>query len=180
MPFFESVSEFFSAMDGSEFRILDYGSGPNIANLISSSTKAKEIVLAEHCKPNREFVKTWLSDKRHHDWSNDFRNVVCKLEGKSETEVVKRQELVQKLIKAMVYCDITRDVFIEKGFEGPYDVVIALLCLENVATNLEEYGTYFKRVLSLVGEKGYIILYGFTHERSGYGYYEFAGKGTSS
>ena len=56
------------------------------------------------------------------------------------------------------------DVFIAKGFEGPYDVVTSLLCLENVATNLEEYKTYFKRVLSLVGEKG--LVYGFTHEQS--------------
>ena len=175
-PIRTCLHDFFSAMDGSERRILDYGSGPNIANLISSSTKAKEIVLAEHCKSNREFVKTWLRDKRHYDWSNDFRNVVCKLEGKSETDVLKRQDLVQKLIKAVVYCDITQDVFIEKGFEGPYDVVMCLLCLENVARDLEEYGTYLKRVLSLVGEKGWIVICDFTYDKSAVSYYTLAGK----
>ncbi len=133
------LHEFFFTIDKSELMILDYGGGPNVANQISASGKAKEIVLADYCRPNREFVKAWCKDKANYDFSADFRYVVCKLEGKSETEALKRQVVVQQSIKAVISCDVTQDIFIEKGYEGPYDVVTCLLFLENVATNVDEY-----------------------------------------
>ena len=61
------------------------------------------------------------------------------LEGKSHQESIERQKVLRDRVKAVVACDITKDQFIEEGYEGPYDVVKSLLCLGVPATNKDEY-----------------------------------------
>ena len=137
----ECLNECFSAIDSGEngLTVLDYGCGPNLANHISAASKATEIVLADYCKPNRDFTKKWLAaDPSAHDWSFYFKHVVETLEGKSHQESIERQKVLRDKVKAVVACDITKDQFIEEGYEGPYDVVKSLLCLSNAATNTED------------------------------------------
>lgn len=47
--------------DNEEFKVLDYGSGPVIAHVISAAGKQQvsEIVLAEYTKKNREALHKW-------------------------------------------------------------------------------------------------------------------------
>ena len=49
----QNLHKFFSAADRDDLKVLDFGCGPTLANHISASSKAMEIVLAEHAKPNR-------------------------------------------------------------------------------------------------------------------------------
>ena len=53
----------------------------------------------------------------------------------------KRKIDMQKAIKVVVHCDITKDPPIVKGYEGPYDVVMSLLCLEHAYCTRSEYTT---------------------------------------
>ena len=123
-----------------------------------------------------EFVRRWLSDPATYDWSPYFRQIVCKLEGGSREDAARREVDLQKKVKAVISCDVTQEVFIEEGYEGPYDVVMCSLCLENVAKSAEEYQLYLERLLSLVGANGNFLLYEFTREKFCYGSYEFGGK----
>ena len=42
-----------------------------------------------------------------------------------------REETLRKAIKVIVPCNITQDPPIAKGYEGPYDVMMSMLCIEN-------------------------------------------------
>ena len=154
------LNESFLAIDRGEngLTVLDYGCGPNLANHISAASKATEIVLADYCKPNREFIKKWLAaDPSAHDWLFYFKHVVETLEGKSHQESIERQKLLRDKVKAVVACDSTKDQFIEEGYEGPYDVVISFMCLGNAATNTEEYLCYLRKLVSLVKINGTLL-----------------------
>ena len=115
-------SSHFSQQDN--IRILDYGCGPVVCNIISAAglPKASEIVLAEYTERNRQALQQWLDrDPSAFDWSPYFQYVTKILE-ENEQEAIVREDKVRSLIK-LAYCDITTDTLIEKGYEGPYDVV---------------------------------------------------------
>ena len=173
------LNESFSAIDSGEngLTVLDYGCGPNLANHISAASKATEIVLADYCKPNRDFTKKWLAaDPSAHDWSFYFKHVVETLEGKSHQESIERQKVLRDKVKAVVACDITKDQFIEEGYEGPYDVVISLLCLSNAATNNDEHISHLKKLTSLVKMNGTLLYSDITAESPKWAHYKFRNK----
>ena len=156
----ECLKESFSAIDSGEngLTVLDYGCGPNLANHISAASKATEIVLADYCKPFRDFTKKWLAaDPSAHDWLFYFKHVVETLEGKFHQESIERQKVLRDKVKAVVACDITKDQFIEEGYEGPYDVVKSLLCVSNAATNTEEHCSHLRKLASLVKINGTLL-----------------------
>ena len=94
----------------SKLRILDVGTGPVIAHTISAAPHASEIVLSEYSEANREALLQWLkNDPKSHDWTPFFKHVVVDFEGKSEEEVPIRAELVRKVVKAVVPCDVNSD-----------------------------------------------------------------------
>ena len=80
-------------------------------------------------------------------------------------EVLKREESLRKAIKAVVPCDITSDPPIAKDFEGPYDVVMSMLCIENGCLTQEEYKTAIKRISTLVKRGGNLLLYSSVRNR---------------
>ena len=133
--------------------------------------------MADYCKPNRDFTKKWLAaDPSAHDWSFYFKHVVETLEGKSHQESIERQKVLRDKVKAVVACDITKDQFIEEGYEGPYDVVKSILCLGNTATNNDEYLTHLRKVASLVKMNGTLLYSDVTAESPKWGPYKFGGK----
>ncbi len=148
----------FTFVQKSSLKILDYGSGPYMVNVISAAPVASEIVLAEYSKPYREFIVKWLNDVCPFDWSPVFCHVVQTLEGKSEEEaVLRKKELQNKLL--VVACDVTQpEKIIAEGFEGPYDVIMSFLCLEAAYKTLEVYKLGLSKLAALVKEGGYLLL----------------------
>ena len=79
---------------------------------ISSARNATEIVLSEYTERNRAALQLWImmnGDPKAHDFSQYFKYVVQDLEGRSEKEAFERQEKLQRVVKAIVSCDITED-----------------------------------------------------------------------
>ena len=147
------------------------------ANHISAAPKATEIVLADYCKPNRDFTKKWLAaDPSAHDWSFYFKHVVETLEEKSRQESIERQKVLRDKVKAVVACDITKDQFIEEGYEGPYDVVVSFLILSNAATDREEYAALLRKLASLEKTNGTLLYSDVTVESAKLCPYELDGK----
>ena len=69
-----------------DVEVLEYGAGPSLMSTISSSTKASEIVLAEHVENNRMAISQWLNnDSNAFDWSSHFEYVVKELEGQTSS-----------------------------------------------------------------------------------------------
>ena len=150
-------------------KVLDYGCGPAIINVMSAARKASEIILAEYTEQSRKYLHQWLNgDETVFDWSTHSKFVVQELEGKSEKEVKERQDLVRKLVKAVVHCDITQEPPIEPGYDNVYDVVICSLVFEGTAHDSKEYAAYIARVGNLVKNGGTFLIYGVENP---FGYY---------
>ena len=83
------LHEFYqSYLSAAKLKILDIGTGPSIANIISAAPHAAEIVLSEYTEANRSALLQWLnSDANAFDWTHILKYVVVDLEGKAEEEV---------------------------------------------------------------------------------------------
>ena len=165
-----NVHKFFvqkhSISKGESMKVLDYGCGPALAYDISPAGANAEIVLAEYGEKCRSALQDWLDrSPSAWDWTPYIKCVVCDLEGKDENEVQKREEDLRKAIKAIVPCDITQDPPIAKGYEGPYDVVMSMLCIENACLTRQEYRAAVKRTATLVKRGGSLLLYSTVRNR---------------
>ena len=147
--------------------VLDYGCGPVIAHSISAAEIESDvkIILAEFTDEGRKEIQQWLDkDPQAWDWSYYFKYIVHTLEGKPITNAqddlaTLREESLRKAVKAVVACDITKDPPIAEGFEGPYDVVISILCLENACETKEEFKAAIERIGTLIKPGGHLLMY---------------------
>ena len=162
-------------------KVLDYGCGPALAYSICAAGANAEIVLAEYGEKCRNALQDWLDrSPSAWDWTPHIKYVICDLEGKDDSQVQKREEALHKAIKAIVPCDITQDPPIAKGYEGPYDVVMSMQCIENGCLTRQEYKAAVKRIATLVKRGGSLLLYSSIRNREEGddtpGYY-YAGEG---
>lgn len=142
-------------------KVVDYGCGPVVANVISAAgiPNVSQIVMAEYTARSREAIQQWLDkDPSAFDWSLYFKYVVKTLEGKTEQQVAKREERMRSLLK-VVSCDITLDQPIEKGYEGPYDIVICSLCLMSCSNSEDEYRAGVRKLSSIMKPGGLLLIY---------------------
>ena len=72
------VHEFYESYQSTaRLKILDIGSGPTIAYVISAAPHAAEIVLSEYTKANRMALLQWLNnDPDAFDWTPVIKHVV--------------------------------------------------------------------------------------------------------
>ena len=105
-----------------------YGCGPSVGLSISAAPKASELILAEYAEQNRKYLKKWLDkDPSVYSWSPHFKYVVQTLEGGSEENAVKCEDMLCNKVKAVVSCDITKEEFIERAYcnKNSYDIIMS-------------------------------------------------------
>ena len=139
-----------------KLRILDIGTGPTIADTISAAPHAAEIVLSEYTEANCSALLQWLNNDPNA--SHVFKRVVD-LEGKSEEEIPIWAELVRKVIKAVVPCDVNRDPPIPTEYLDQYDIVTDFLCLVSACATTADYTAALVRLHALLKSGGKIVLY---------------------
>ena len=156
-----SLHQFYQSYPSTaQLRVLDIGSGPSIANIISAAPHAAEIVLSEYTEANRSALLQWLNnDPNAFDLTHVFKHIVVDLEGKSEEEVPIRAELVRKVVKAVVPCDVTQDPLILTEYVDQYDIVTEFLCLTAACATKEDYKAALVRLYALLKSGGKIVLY---------------------
>ena len=155
---FEGLHELFSSGKFTGGKILELGCGPVMAWQISAAPHASEIVLAELVESSRDAVRLWLDkDPRAHDWTPFFRHVVQTLEGKGEEEVAKREEQLRRTVKAVIPCNATKDPPVPPGYEGPYDVVMAMAVLETCTDNEASLTAAWVRLAKLLKPGGILV-----------------------
>ena len=155
----EQYHKFYEPLPGG-LKILDYGCGPVPAFQISAAPHASEIIMADFAEVNRKAVQQWVDkDPRAFDWSPHFDHVVQKLEGKGEEEARKREEQLRKAIKAVVFCDVNEEGLIEKGYEGPYDVIVSNGCIEVGCESPEHYVAVVRKLSSFLKPGGRIVTF---------------------
>ena len=118
-------------------------------------------MFSDIAEPNREAVRKWLRrDPTAFNWSFHFDYVVQTLEGKGEKEAREREEMLRKVVKGVVHCDVLAEPPIEKGFEGPYDVLIEPGCLLAACTTTKSFKKGLATLSHLVKSGGTIIMWG--------------------
>ena len=157
----KELHEFYQSYPSSaKLRILDIGTGPSIANTISAAPYAAEIVLTEYTEANRSTLLQWLNnDPNAFDCTHVFKHVVVDLEGKTEEEIPMRAELVRKVVKAVVPCDVNQDPPIPTEYVNQYDIVTESLCLTAACATREDYKAALVRLHALLKPGGKIVLY---------------------
>jgi len=142
-----------------KLKMLDIGTGPVISRAISAAPYASEIVLSEYTEANRKELLQWLkNDPKAYDWTSFFKHVVVDLEGKSEEEVPIRAELVRKVIKAVVSCDVNSDPPIPTCYVDQYDVITDFFCLSAACATKEDYLAGLVRLCALLKPGGKMVL----------------------
>ena len=143
-----------------DLRILEFASGPCIYCLISVARISSEVVLSEYTEPNRQAIERWLvKDPSAFDWKHVFRTVVEQLEGGSESKVEEREEVLRRLIKAVVPCDLTADPPISDDYGDPYDVVLSSLAITCCSRTIEELTSMIKRMAKYIKPGGWMITF---------------------
>ena len=157
----KELHEFYQSYPSTaKLKILEIGSGPVIANIISAAPYAAEIVLSEYTEANRSALLQWLNKNPNaFDWTHVFKHVVVDLEGKTEEEVPIRAELVRKVVKAVVPCDVNKDPPIPTEYVDQYDIVTDFFCLVSACATTEDYTAALIRLHALLKPGGKIVLY---------------------
>ena len=157
----KQLHEFYqSYASTSKLKILDIGSGPTIAYTICAAPFAAEIVLSDYTEANRAALLQWLNnDPGAFDWTHIFKHVVVDLEGRRDEEVPVREELVRKVIKAVVPCDVNNDPPVPPQYVDQYDIVTDFLCLVCACGTTEDYVAALVRLHALLKPGGKIVLY---------------------
>lgn len=144
---------------GAALKVLNYGCGPVVAFEASAVPYASEIILADYSHSNREVAQLWLDgDPSAPDFSQFYEYVVEDLEGGDDLGAEDREEAVRRLVKAVVSCDVFQDPPIQRGYEGPYDIVYTASCLEDCCQNLQQYAEAVTRLTNLLADGGRLVM----------------------
>ena len=140
-------------------KVLDFGCGPVVQNSISAAAFASEIVFCDIHPSNREAVQKWLDrDPEAFDWSPHFDYVVKTLEGKGEEEAREREERMRRVAK-VAFCDALSEMPMEKGYQGPYNIILQCACLEGACSDKNSYKVCMERLISLLKPGGLVFNY---------------------
>ena len=151
------IGDYTTKKCGSQLKVLDFGSGPVVQNSISAAAFASEIVFSDISSANREAVQKWLDgDADAFNWSPHFDYVVKTLEGKSEKEAREREQRMRKISK-VVFCDVLSETPMEKGYEGPYDIILQCGCLESACSDLDTFTSCMKTLEKLLKPGGLLF-----------------------
>lgn len=142
-------------------KILDFGAGPIVSNVISATPYANEIILASHTESEQRELTHWKNGADDaHEWSSFFKYVVNVLESKpEETAWKERMSLLRDCI-TVTSCDITLEhpIGIGTRSEETFAVVCTNLCLEAACKTYEDYKKAVKKLAKLVLLGGYLVM----------------------
>lgn len=153
-------------------KILEYGSGPHPVFALGLSPVANEIVLTEYEESHRDYVQKWLrKDPTSFNYTLYFDYVAGLIGKRGNNEVNGLEERLRRKIVAITSCDITKDQCITEDYEGPYDIVFSSLCLENATKSVQEFKKAMKKLVAMVKQEGYFILFCAIREKAEIGFY---------
>ena len=166
-----SYHEFWAKMAAKKnLRVLDFGGGPSIYDLISAAPYSEEIIFAEYSEKNRQVVEKWLQKSPDsHDWLPYFKFVVQTLEGKKSEDVAVRESELRKKISHVLPCDIRWEDPVEWPADwspqtATFDVVSTSLCIEAAVKSFDDYSQAIAKLRSYLKPGGYLIMYSVTGE----------------
>ena len=139
--------------------LLDVGGGPCIYSHICAAPYVAEIYHSDYVKACRDEVLLWKNnDPNAYDWSPYFRHVVNTLEGQgSPSAVSKRKDMLHKVLKDTVFCDVNADV-IAPAVSTKVNIITCNFCLDSSCGSMDGYISALERIYQMLTPRGFFVL----------------------
>jgi hypothetical protein len=149
----------FSAIDHYP-RMLDFGCGPTIYQLIAAAAKVREIHICDYLERNLDQVRYWLQEKDEAwDW-RPFIGISLERETNklpSAGDIDQRQRLIRQKVTRTMRCDAgQRSPLFEKT--SPYDLVTSTFCAESATHERKTWQRYTHNISSLLRSGGILLM----------------------
>lgn len=141
-------------------RMLEFGGGPTIYQLISAAKYAVSIDFSEYLDANLNELQLWLQDVHgQFSWDN-FIRYVLEREGihPHPDAVAQRRQLIRSKIKRLLYCDVKKSDPLGAEFQSPYDIVSINFVLESITSETAEWNVFVEHVAPLMRPHGYLLM----------------------
>ena len=141
-------------------RVLEFGGGPTIYQILSAALKVKEIVFADYLEVNRREVKSWLAaSPQALNWDR-YLNFVLSLNGVSGCSAGRREvrEQVTPKVTEIIECDAYLPQALGLRSDNKFDIVSSNFCLECIDAREEVFVEIVEKVSSMIEANGKLIL----------------------
>ena len=154
-----AYQDIFGQFEDKSLKILEFGGGPSLLQMLIAAPKASEIVFADFVLQNRQEVQKWMQrDPSAFNWRPTIECILEEEEKYGEAAITEREECLRAAISNVVHCDICAESPVEKGFEGPYNLIHSANCLESVCKSVEQWSEFVSKLLKLLTLDGVLVL----------------------
>ena len=154
-----AYQEIFGQFKDKSLKILEFGGGPSLLQMLIAAPKASEIVFADFVLQNRQEVQQWMQrDPRAFNWRPTIKCILEEEETYGKAAITEREECLRAAISNVVHCDICAESPIEKGFEGPYNLIHSANCLECICKSIEQWSDFVSKLSKLLTPDGVLVL----------------------
>jgi len=154
----EAYARIFTKIDAA--KMLEFGGGPTIYQLISAARYAVSIDFSEYLDANLQEVQLWLRNAPEQFFWDSFIRYVLEREGTHPHPgaVAQRRQLIRSKIERLIHCDAKNPDPLGSHFRSPYDIVSVNFVLESITTEMAEWNAFVDRVAPLVRPQGYLLM----------------------
>lgn len=141
-------------------RVLEFGGGPTIYQILSAASAVKEIHFAEYLDANRSEIKKWLKgDVEALNWK-PYLDHVSLLNGKEASEHNRRllEDQVKSKVTEIFECDAYLPNPLINTAEDKFDIVSSNFCLECIDGRENVFVGFIEKIGKLVEKKGKLLL----------------------
>lgn len=146
---------------GPHDKMLEFGGGPTIYQLVTASLYAREIHFSDYVDANVDEVKQWqIGQEGHFDWT-PFVKLALQTEGidsPTAEQIQERQDLIRSKITKYAHADAYQPNPLSDLPNQDYDVVSVNFVPEGITQSIESWSTVIDNILSLAKKHGYLLL----------------------
>ncbi len=141
-------------------RMLEFGGGPTIYQLISAAKYAVSIDFSEYLGANLNEIQLWLRNAHGQFCWDSFIRYVLYCEGAHlhPDAVAQRGQLIRRKIERLLYCDAKNPDPLGSEFQSPYDIVSVNFVLESITTEMAEWNVFLDHIAPFVRPQGYLLM----------------------
>ena len=141
-------------------RILEFGGGPTLYQLISAAKYPVAIDFSDYLDENLREIQKWLQNQPGMFSWDDYLRYVLDQEGVSSDVRARdqRAHLIRTKVRRLLACDAKQADPLGANYRARYDIVSVNFVLESITTDMVEWDRLIEHVASLVRPGGYLLM----------------------
>lgn len=141
-------------------RLLEFGGGPTIYQLISASHYPVTIDFSDYLGENLAEVQAWLDDAPgQFGWDAFVRYALaCEQRPAGKAAIERRKRLIRSRVSQLLRCDAKSATPLGSPPPAPYDIVSINFVLESITQDRAEWQTLLDNVAPLIRPCGYVLM----------------------